>query len=97
MISLFDLPGAGVDLGVDKRHVPLVNLRLLVEQLKDAVRSGETHDHGVDLLGDLSNLAAELFCHIEEGNHHGDGQRPEKERLGTPSAKKTPPASATTT
>ena len=75
VVGLLELPGIGVDLRVDERHVAFVGLGLLVDELKDAVGAGETHDHGVDLLRDLTDLSAELLGHVEERHHDGDGQR----------------------
>ena len=75
VVGLLDLPGIRVDLGVHERDVPLVGLGLLVEKSEDALSARQAHDHGVDLLGDLADLAAELLGHVEERNYHGDGQR----------------------
>lgn len=98
VVSLLELPGVGVDLRVDECHVAFVGLGLLVDELKDAVGAGQTHDHGVDLLRDLADLSAELLGHVEERHHDAmDSAMPEMLRLGTPSARKMPPASATST
>ena len=75
MVGLLELPGVGVDLRVDKRHVALVGLGLLVEQLKDTLGAGKAHDNGVDLHRDLADLAAELLGHVEERYHYGDRER----------------------
>ena len=75
MVGLLELPGLGVYLRVDERHVTLVGLGLLVEQLKDTLGAGEAHDHGVDLHRDLADLAAELLGHVEERYHHGNRER----------------------
>ena len=75
MVGLLELPGIGVHLRVDERHVAFVGLGLLVDELKDAVGAGEAHDHGVDLLRDLTDLSAELLGHVEERHHDGDRQR----------------------
>ena len=69
-----------VVLGVHERDVALVDFWLLVDELKDALGAGKAHDHGVDLLRDLADLAAELLGHVEEGDYHGDGQRHARDR-----------------
>ena len=75
VVGLLELPSLGVDLRVDERHIAFVGFGLLVDELKDAVGAGEAHDHGVDLLRDLTDLSAELLGHVEERHYDGDGQR----------------------
>ena len=74
VVGLLELPGVGVDLRVDERHIAFVGFGLLVDELKDTVGAGEAHDHGVDLLRDLADLSAELLGHVEKRHHDGDGQ-----------------------
>ena len=60
---------------VDQRHVSFVCFRLLIHQLEDAARSGKPHDDGIDLVGDLSDVSAELLGHVEEGYDDADPKR----------------------
>ncbi len=57
---------------IDQRHLALILLRLLVHQVEDAARAGQTHDDGVDLLGKLVHIASELLGHVQEGDEHTD-------------------------
>ena len=61
-------------LNVHQGHIALVHLGLLVHQLKDALCTGHTHDHQVDLLGHLADGAGELTGHVEEGNGDADAE-----------------------
>ncbi len=70
-----ELPGIGVHLSVDKRHIAFVGFWASSMSSKDTVGAGEAHDHGVDLLRDLADLSTELLGHVEERHHDGDGQR----------------------
>ena len=44
-----------VNFGVDQLDIAVVRLRLFVHQLEDALRTGQRHDDGVDLVGDLTD------------------------------------------
>ena len=59
--------------GVDKSDIALVLLGLLIHQLEDPLRAGQTHHHGVDLVGHLADVAHELAGHVQEGNGDADG------------------------
>ena len=51
---------------VYKRNIAVVNLRLLVHQLKNSVCTGKSHNNAVDMLGNLADVVRKLSCHIEE-------------------------------
>ena len=89
---------SGLTRAFDEGDVAIVDLGLLVKKLEDAAGAGKSHDDGVDLLGNLADLTAELLGHVEEGDHDGNGERHAGEgEVGHPKARKTPPASATMT
>ena len=50
--------------GVYQRYVALVRLRLLIQQSKEPVRSGKTHNDHVDLVGHLADGSGKLLRHI---------------------------------
>ena len=64
----------GALLGVDQGDVALIRLRLLVDEIEDPLGAGQTHDHGVDLVGHLADVAGELLGHVEEGHHDADAE-----------------------
>ena len=61
-------------LGVYQSDIPLIRLRLLVQQSKDAVRTRKAHDHHVYLVGHLADGAGKLFCHVQERYHDADAE-----------------------
>ena len=61
-----------VDLGIDKGNVALVGLGQGVHQREDTLGTRHCHDDGVDLLGDLIDVARELARHGQEGNNDAD-------------------------
>ena len=78
-------PVAGVLLGlrqaavralfhVDQGDVTLVGLGLLIHQAEYARSAGAGHDDGVDLLGQLVDVAGELLCHVQEGHKDADAE-----------------------
>ena len=58
----------GLFLHVHQRHIALVRLGRLVDQAEDALRAGAGHDDGVDLLGELVDVAGKLARHVQEGD-----------------------------
>ena len=50
--------------GVYQRYVALIRLRLLIQQSKEPVRSGKTHNDHVDLVGHLADGSGKLLRHI---------------------------------
>ena len=61
-------------LGVDQGDIAVVGLRLLVQQSKDAVRTGRTHDDHVDLVGHLADCTGKLTGHVQERNDDADAE-----------------------
>ena len=59
----------------DQRDMAVVLLRLLVDQLKDAACACGSHNDGVDLLGNLRDIAGKLLCHAKERCDDRDFQR----------------------
>ena len=62
------------DADVHQGHLALVHLRLFVHQIEDALRAGQSHDDGVDLLGDHGDGAAEVLGKGEERRQISQGQ-----------------------
>lgn len=60
---------------VDERDTALVRLRLLIEQLENALRARDRHRDGVELLGNLRDVAGELLAHAEIRRDDRDRQR----------------------
>ncbi len=53
--------------GIHQGHIALVLLRLLIHQIKDALRTCQGHDNGVKLLGNLRNRLRKLSRHLQKG------------------------------
>ena len=64
-----------VDLCVDQMDIALILFRLLVHQLEDPLRAGQSHDDGVDLLGDLVDGLVEGTGQSQEGDQLAHGQQ----------------------
>ena len=73
---LFGLRQAAVRafLHVDQGDVALVGLRFFIHQAEYAGSAGTGHDDGVDLLGQLVDVAGELLCHVQEGHKDADAE-----------------------
>ena len=59
---------------VDKRNIAVVNLRLLVHEIEDSVRTGESHNNTVDMLRNLADVVCKLPCHVEKRNNNGNAE-----------------------
>ena len=57
---------------VNQRHVAVICFRLLVNQIKDTLRTGQTHNDCVDLIGHLADISAELSGHVKERHCNTD-------------------------
>ena len=63
-----------VNFGVDQLDIAVVCLRLFVHQLEDALRTGQRHDDGVDLVGDLTDGHVERTGQEHEAHQAAKGQ-----------------------
>ena len=61
-------------LRIDQRDVSVVGFRLFIQQCENTVRAGETHNHHVDLVGNLADGTCKLLGHVQEGNHDADAE-----------------------
>ena len=66
LLGLLQLVALFVIGHVYQRHSAVVLLRLLVHQGEDAARSGQGHDDGVELLGDLVDGVGEALGQLQE-------------------------------
>ena len=60
---------------VHQRHIALVGFRLLVDERKNALRAGQAHDDGIDLIGHLADIAGKLLRHVQKRHHDADAER----------------------
>ena len=74
MVALGDR-AVGGDVRVDERDEAIVCLGFFVDEGEDALRARARHDDGVDLLGELVDVARELLGHVKERDENGDIQR----------------------
>ena len=58
-----------------ERNEAVVCLSLFIDEGEDALRACARHDDGIDLLGELVDIARELLGHVEERDENGDIQR----------------------
>ena len=64
-----------IHMGIDQGHVALVLLGLLVHQGEDALGTGQRHNNGVDLVGDLGDGHIEAPGEHHEGHQIAQGQQ----------------------
>ena len=74
MVALGDR-AVGGDVRVDERDEAVVCLSLFIDEGEDALRACARHDDGIDLLGELVDIARELLGHVEERDENRDIQR----------------------
>ena len=60
---------------INQRYVALVSLRFLIQQIKDAPCAGKTHNYGIDLVGNLTDIAHKLFRHVQKRHCYTDAYR----------------------
>ena len=63
-------------LHIDQLHIAVVRLRLLIQQLENALRPGYGHDDAVELLADLGDGLGEVSVQIQIGDQSAEGQAP---------------------
>ena len=61
-------------MAVDQRDIAVVRLRLFVHQRENTLGAGRGHDNGVDLLGELVDVAGELLGHVQKRDENADGK-----------------------
>ena len=63
------------NVGVDECDKAVICLSLFIDEGEDALRACARHDDGIDLLGELVDIARELLGHVEERDENRDIQR----------------------
>ena len=54
-----------INVSIDQSDVAFIGFRLFIQQFKDSLSSGQCHDDGIDLIGNLVDR------HVEgAGKHH---------------------------
>ena len=66
---------------VDEGDVAFVRLGFFVDERNDALRARDTHDDGVDLIGNLTDVVGELTGRLQEGD---DERGSEREKIADP-------------
>ena len=64
-----------VNAGIHEGHIAVVYFRLLVHDFEDALRAGQGHDDGVELLGNLVDGHVKVAGKLHKGHQAAQGQQ----------------------
>ena len=87
LMIMLPRPGAGALLrlgehavllfGIDQRHIALIGLRLLIQQAEHTLRTGQRHDHAVELHAHLVDGHIDTLVKSQEAGQTAQGEAPD--------------------